>query len=112
MCRSNKESTENKGKTWSRGTNSRLPFGVNVNLNLSSRKPRKSRSHVTSSLFQASDSGEDAKDWERREKGGWRVGRRTKKEKGRETRLSRSLEQAMWFEVDVCTATSLSRLEV
>ena len=22
-------------KTWSRGTNSRLPFGVNVNLNLS-----------------------------------------------------------------------------
>ena len=26
---------ENKGKTWSRGTNSRLPFGVNVNLNLS-----------------------------------------------------------------------------
>ena len=26
---------ENKGKTWSRGTNSRPPFGVNVNLNLS-----------------------------------------------------------------------------
>ena len=24
------------GETWSRGTNSRLPFGVNVNLNLSS----------------------------------------------------------------------------
>ena len=24
-----------RGKTWSRGTNSRLPFGVNVNLNLS-----------------------------------------------------------------------------
>ena len=24
-----------KGKTWSCGTNSRLPFGVNVNLNLS-----------------------------------------------------------------------------
>ena len=23
------------GKTWSRGTNSRLPFGVKVNLNLS-----------------------------------------------------------------------------
>ena len=23
------------GKTWSRGTNSRLPFGVNVDLNLS-----------------------------------------------------------------------------
>ena len=26
---------ENKGKTWSRGTNSRLPFSVNVILNLS-----------------------------------------------------------------------------
>ena len=26
---------KNKGKTWSRGSNSRLPFGVNVNLNLS-----------------------------------------------------------------------------
>ena len=26
---------KNKGKTWSRGTNSRLPFGVNLNLNLS-----------------------------------------------------------------------------
>ena len=25
---------ENKGKTWSRGTNSYLPFGVNVNFNL------------------------------------------------------------------------------
>ena len=25
-----------EGKTWSRGTNSRFPFGVNVNLNLSS----------------------------------------------------------------------------
>ena len=24
-----------KGKTWSRGSNSRLPFGVNMNLNLS-----------------------------------------------------------------------------
>ena len=24
-----------KGKTWPRGTNSHLPFGVNVNLNLS-----------------------------------------------------------------------------
>jgi len=35
LCRSNKQSTKNKGKTWSRGTNSRLPFGVNVNLNLS-----------------------------------------------------------------------------
>ena len=32
LCRSNKELTENKGKTWSGGTNSRLPFGVNVNL--------------------------------------------------------------------------------
>ena len=29
---------ENKRKTWSRGTNSRLPFGVNVNLNLSITK--------------------------------------------------------------------------
>ena len=27
-----------KGKTWSHGTNSRLPFGVNVNLNLSLNK--------------------------------------------------------------------------
>ena len=27
---------ENKGKTWSRGTNSRLPFFVNVNLDFSS----------------------------------------------------------------------------
>ena len=27
------------GETWSRGTNSRLPFGVNVNLNLSINKP-------------------------------------------------------------------------
>ena len=35
LCRSNQEWTEVKGKTWSRGTNSRLPFGVNVNLNLS-----------------------------------------------------------------------------
>ena len=26
---------KNKGKTWSRGTKSRLPFVVNVNLNLS-----------------------------------------------------------------------------
>ena len=25
---------KNNGKIWSRGTNSRLPFGVNVNLNL------------------------------------------------------------------------------
>ena len=37
-CRSNKRWTKNKGKTWSRGTNSRLPFGVNVNLNLSNIK--------------------------------------------------------------------------
>ena len=35
LCRSNEELTENKGKTWLRGTNSRLPFGVKVNLNLS-----------------------------------------------------------------------------
>ena len=26
---------ENKGKTWSRGTHLRLPFGVNMNLNFS-----------------------------------------------------------------------------
>ena len=32
---SNKQLTAIKGKTCSRGTNSRLPFGVNVNLNLS-----------------------------------------------------------------------------
>ena len=32
LFRSNKEQTENKGKTWSRGTNSRLLFGVNVNV--------------------------------------------------------------------------------
>ena len=32
---SNKRLTAIKGKTSSRGTNSRLPFGVNVNLNLS-----------------------------------------------------------------------------
>ena len=30
-----KQLTTIKDKTWSRGTNSRLPFGVNVNLNLS-----------------------------------------------------------------------------
>ena len=30
ICRGNKEYTDNKGKTWSRGTNSRLPFRVNV----------------------------------------------------------------------------------
>ena len=30
-----KQLTTIKGKTWSRGTNSRLPFSVNVNLNLS-----------------------------------------------------------------------------
>ena len=29
------KTTVNKGETWSRGTNSLLPFGVNVNLNLS-----------------------------------------------------------------------------
>ena len=35
LSRSNKQNTTIKGKTWSRGTNSREPFGVNVNLNLS-----------------------------------------------------------------------------
>ena len=29
-----------KGKTWSRGTNSCLPFGVNVNLNLSNKRQK------------------------------------------------------------------------
>ena len=37
---SNKQYTTIKGKTWSRGTNSRLPFCVNVNLNLSNKKQR------------------------------------------------------------------------
>ena len=32
---SNKQLTTIKEKTWWRGTKSRLPFGVNVNLNLS-----------------------------------------------------------------------------
>ena len=32
---SNKQLTKIKGKTWSRGANSRLPFGVSVNLNFS-----------------------------------------------------------------------------
>ena len=35
-----------KGKTWSRGTNSRLRFGVNVNLNLSTvtfNRPRRKK---------------------------------------------------------------------
>ena len=37
LCRSNKEwsETENKGKTWSCGTNLRLPFVISVNLNIS-----------------------------------------------------------------------------
>ena len=35
--RSNKQEMTIMGKTWSRGTNSCLPFGVNVNLNLSNR---------------------------------------------------------------------------
>ena len=35
LSRNNKQYTTIKGKTWSRGTNSRLPFGVNVNLNFS-----------------------------------------------------------------------------
>ena len=30
------------GKTWSCGTNSRLPFGVNLNLNLSNNTKRSS----------------------------------------------------------------------
>ena len=35
MCKNNKQQTTNKGETWSRGKNSRLPFDVNVKLNLS-----------------------------------------------------------------------------
>ena len=34
-CRSKEHSEKSKGKTWSRGTNSRFPFAVNVTLNLS-----------------------------------------------------------------------------
>ena len=46
MCRSNKQSTKNRGKTWSRGTNLRLPFGVNVNLNLSLIKTIRTLSYI------------------------------------------------------------------
>ena len=35
FSRSNKQLTTIKGKTWSRGTNSVLPFSVNVDFNLS-----------------------------------------------------------------------------
>ena len=35
MCRNKKQSTTGKVETWSRGTNSRQPFDVNVKLNLS-----------------------------------------------------------------------------
>ena len=38
MCRSNEESTTSKRETWSRGTNSRLPFDVNVKLNVYNHK--------------------------------------------------------------------------
>ena len=34
MRRNNEQQTTCNGETWSRGTNSRLPFGVNVMLNL------------------------------------------------------------------------------
>ena len=34
LSRSNKQLTITKGKTWSRGTNSRLPLGVHVNFTL------------------------------------------------------------------------------
>ena len=44
MCRSNETKTTSKEETWSRGTNSRLPFDVNVVLNLSIN------SHVYASL--------------------------------------------------------------
>ena len=53
LCRSNKEYTENKGKTWSRGTNSRLPFGVKVNLKLCNQKePAQVSVGQESSVFQ------------------------------------------------------------
>ena len=35
MRRNNEQKATSKGETWSRGTNSRLPFYVNVMLNLS-----------------------------------------------------------------------------
>ena len=35
LSRYNKQETTIEGKTWSRGTNARLPFGVNVILNYS-----------------------------------------------------------------------------
>ena len=35
MLRNNERSTTSKGETWSRETNSRLPFDVNVMINLS-----------------------------------------------------------------------------
>ena len=40
LCRSNKQYTTIKGETWSRGTNSRLPFGANVNLSINSLRSR------------------------------------------------------------------------
>ena len=35
MCRNNEQETTSKWETWSRDTNSRLPFDVNVMLHLS-----------------------------------------------------------------------------
>ena len=35
MSRNNEQETISKGETWSRGTNSCLPFDVNMMLNLS-----------------------------------------------------------------------------
>ena len=35
MLRNNEQSTTSKGETWSRETNSRLPFDVNVMIDLS-----------------------------------------------------------------------------
>ena len=52
------------GKTWSRGTNSRLPFGVNVNLNLSnsgSPGPGVEDGQVISRLSSPADLGWHAK---------------------------------------------------
>ena len=37
MCGNNEQKTTSKEETWSRGTNSRLPFDVNVMLNHNSR---------------------------------------------------------------------------
>ena len=35
MCRNDEQQNTSKGETWLRGTNLRLPFDINVMLNLS-----------------------------------------------------------------------------